>query len=70
MDIRYYRIETHAGVSYIRQDAILQINVNENYYDVEYATNSGTYIQHIRASTEELSKTYSMEEILKMEGVK
>lgn len=68
--MKFYRIETEAGVSYIRQDTIIEIKVNADHFYVEYASNSGTYIQHIRASTAELSKTYSMEEILKMEGVK
>jgi hypothetical protein len=70
MDIRYYRIETYAGVHYLKQDAIVEIRVMDDCFKVYYTPNCGTSLLDIRASTEELSKTYSMEEILKMEGVK
>lgn len=61
MDIRYYRIETCAGVSYLRQDSIVKIKVMDDCFKVYYTPNCGTLLLDICASTEELSKTYSME---------
>lgn len=68
--MKFYRIETEAGVYYLKQDAIVKIKVMDDCFKVYYTPNCGTLLLDIRASTEELSKTYSMEEILKMEGVK